>query len=238
MAGSTCARTCVAVVPEPRNTVSPGLIMAAVAWAMRCLSCACAHTFVTYRGSSTMCCLRMAPPWVRESRPSVFRRSRSRRMVISETPSRSLSAETRTLRCSASISRMRPCRSAGNISRLSGDDIELPRGCDVLSESLTIERVGAILRLEPVNVKCSGLCECVVVWENAAACSRRREGRRATGPPPFRGCCVDGGAAASVLRVGRLHLAPEGPVDVGRVQQRQREAAGGDDQHHLESCLL
>src|SRR5665647_51920 len=113
-----------------------------------------------------MCCLRMAPPWVRESRPSVFRRSRSRRMVISETPSRSLSAETRTLRCSASISRMRPCRSAGNISRLSGDDIELPRGCDVLSESLTIERVSAILRLEPVNVKCSGLCECVVVWES------------------------------------------------------------------------
>jgi len=51
---------------------------------------------------------------------------------------------------------------------MSGDDIELPRGCDVLAESLIIERVGAILRLAMVNVKCSELFECVFEWENAS----------------------------------------------------------------------
>jgi hypothetical protein len=49
---------------------------------------------------------------------------------------------------------------------MSGDDIELPRGCDVLSESLRIERIHAILRLASMNVKCSGVCESVFAWEN------------------------------------------------------------------------
>jgi len=51
---------------------------------------------------------------------------------------------------------------------MSGDDIELPKGCDVLSESLRIERARAILRLALVNVKCSEMCECVFAWENAS----------------------------------------------------------------------
>src|SRR5665647_2516868 len=82
-------------------------------------------------------------------------------------------------------------------------------------------------------------CASVLLCGRTLPGDRQQEkARRATGPPPLRGGCVDDGAAASVLRVGRLHLAPEGPVDVGRVQQRQREADDGDDQHHLESCLL
>lgn len=104
--------------------------------------------------------------------PSVSRCSRSRRMVIPGTPSRSLSAETRTPRCSASISEMRPCRSAGSISHMSGDDIGLPKGRNVLSDSLRIARFRAILRLALLNVKCSELCECVFAWENVSACCR------------------------------------------------------------------
>ena len=45
--GSMLRSTSTVVVPDPRNTVSPGLIMAAAARVMRRFSSACAATFST-----------------------------------------------------------------------------------------------------------------------------------------------------------------------------------------------
>src|SRR6266498_619103 len=59
---------------------------------------------------------RVAPPWTLETSPRLASASRSRRMVMSETPSSSVRSLTRTPPLRWSSSRIRSCRWAGSIS--------------------------------------------------------------------------------------------------------------------------
>ena len=249
--GSTWLSTWAAVVPELRNTVSPGCMSVAAARAIRCFSSALARTLLTYSGSSTRCCLRMAPPWVvREDSRPLPQRSRSRRMVISDTARISLPRRD-AASASLSISRMRPCLSAGNISRIP-DDGKTPRGCGVLSQSRRIERTSNIIGTQcpmssvhlcatarrpgkPLRGRC-GLAPSaaprpsparrVAATSRACGASWRVAAGGATPPPALI-------RWRSIVGVGGLHLAFERRVDERRVGEDDGHAYEGDDEHHL-----
>ena len=72
------------VEPLSRSTASPSATIAAAVRPMRSFSCTW-RALRTWAGGSGVTPFHTAPPWVRRSRPSASSRSRSRRMVISET---------------------------------------------------------------------------------------------------------------------------------------------------------
>ena len=82
---------CSSVVPGPIKTVSPSWMSVLANLAMARFSSICSSCFsvfdFSYLGFTFGVSILWAPPWIRINKPSLSSSSRSRRTVISETPS-------------------------------------------------------------------------------------------------------------------------------------------------------
>ena len=102
-----CCASSQVVVPAPRATDCPGCTRLAAHSAMACFSASSRSDFTSKPGSSLEKRGTVAPPWTFWIRPSWPSRSRSRRTVMSDTPSNDVSSETRTPPTRRTSSRMR-----------------------------------------------------------------------------------------------------------------------------------
>ena len=108
---------CSTVVPVPKKMVEPSSISSTERHAICNFSSACFVRFslCEYSWRSIACgrlCALRAPPCTRSISPRLASSSRSRRIVISETPNASEISLTETVPCSSSSCRTLSCRSA------------------------------------------------------------------------------------------------------------------------------
>ena len=106
---SADATACV-VVPADSATDAPGSTSCTAAAAMARFAPVCSVDLAAKPGSSTLLPAAVAPPCTRVTSPRAASTSMSRRMVMSETPSRSTSSETRTPPVVRTPSRIISCR--------------------------------------------------------------------------------------------------------------------------------
>ena len=93
---SSAAATACVVVPAESATDAPGSSSCTAAAAIACFAAVCRCDLAANPGSSTLLPAAVAPPCTRVTSPRSASASMSRRIVMSETPSRSTSSDTRT----------------------------------------------------------------------------------------------------------------------------------------------
>ena len=104
------AATACVVVPADSATDAPGSSSCTAAAAIACFAAVCKVDLAANPGSSTLLPAAVAPPCTRVTSPRSASASMSRRIVMSETPSRSTSSDTRTPPVVLTSSRITSCR--------------------------------------------------------------------------------------------------------------------------------